>query len=102
VGHTFGLDHQDENTTNPNLGTCMDYTNSPGTNQHPNSHDYAELQTIYSHLDSTSTVGGAASAGTSLNERSSWGHKVRTSGRADLYARDLGHGTKVFTFVYVS
>jgi len=103
VGHTFGLDHQDENNTNPNLGTCMDYTNSPGTNQHPNAHDYAELQTIYSHTDSTSTVGGAATAGTSLNSRTAWGHKVRASesGRADLYARDLGHGNQVFTFVYV-
>src|SRR5215218_3588887 len=36
VGHTFGLDHQDENFNNANLGTCMDYTNNPSTNQHPN------------------------------------------------------------------
>jgi hypothetical protein len=36
VGHTFGLDHQDENFNNTNLGTCMDYTNDPSTNQHPN------------------------------------------------------------------
>ena len=39
VGHTFGLDHQDETFDNPNLGTCMDYTNDPSTNQHPNTHD---------------------------------------------------------------
>src|SRR5215212_668684 len=57
VGHTFGLDHQDETFDNPNLGTCMDYTNNPSTNQHPNQHDYDELQIIYSHLDSTTTVG---------------------------------------------
>jgi hypothetical protein len=31
VGHTFGLAHQDENFTNPNLGTCMDYTNNWST-----------------------------------------------------------------------
>jgi len=60
VGHTFGLDHQDENFSNPNLGTCMDYTNDPSTNQHPNNHDYDELVTIYSHLDSTTTVGAVA------------------------------------------
>jgi hypothetical protein len=60
VGHTFGLDHQDENFNNPNLGTCMDYTNDPSTNQHPNQHDYDELVTIYTHLDSTTTVGAAA------------------------------------------
>ena len=46
VGHTLGLDHQDENLDNANLVTCMDYTNNPSTNQHPNSHDYAELVTI--------------------------------------------------------
>ena len=60
VGHTLGLDHQDENFNNANLGTCMDYTNNPGTNQHPNQHDYDQLVTIYSHLDSTTTVGAAA------------------------------------------
>ena len=27
VGHTLGLDHQDEIFDNVNLGTCMDYTN---------------------------------------------------------------------------
>ena len=59
VGHTFGLDHQDENFSNPNLGTCMDYTNNPATNQHPNAHDYEELETIDAHFDSTTTVGAA-------------------------------------------
>src|SRR5262245_39009596 len=49
VGHTFGLAHQDENFNNANLGTCMDYTNLPASNQHPNAHDYSLLQTIYSH-----------------------------------------------------
>jgi hypothetical protein len=62
VAHTFGLDHQDENFNNANLGTCMDYTNDPSTNQHPNQHDYDELVTIYSHLDSTTTVGAAVPA----------------------------------------
>src|SRR5262249_8331454 len=69
IGHTFGLDHQDENFSNPNLGTCMDYTNDPdGTiygqldNTHPNQHDYDELVTIYSHKDSTSTVSPSPAA----------------------------------------
>ena len=56
IGHDFGLAHQDENFTNANLGSCMDYTNNPTSNQHPNNHDYDMLQTIYSHLDSTSTI----------------------------------------------
>jgi hypothetical protein len=63
VGHTFGLDHQDENFNNANLGTCMDYTNNPSTNQHPNAHDYEQLESIYSHVDSTTTVGVATPTG---------------------------------------
>ncbi len=54
VGHDFGLDHQDENFNNPNLGTCMDYTSDPDgppSNEHPNSHDYEQLLLIYEHLD---------------------------------------------------
>lgn len=54
VGHAFGLDHQDEVQTNTNLGTCMDYTNNPAgppSNEHPNAHDYEELESIYAHVD---------------------------------------------------
>lgn len=65
VGHTFGLDHQDTNFDNTNLGTCMDYTSNPTgppDNEHPNQHDYDELVTIYSHLDDHTTVGAAVPA----------------------------------------
>lgn len=55
IGHNFGLDHQDENFTNANLGTCMDYTNNWSTNQHPNTHDYDQLSTIYNHNDGFTT-----------------------------------------------
>jgi hypothetical protein len=104
IGHTFGLDHQDENFNNANLGTCMDYTNDPSTNQHPNQHDYDELVIIYSHLDSTSTVGAAAAAsGPSAagDSPASWGQLVRGS-RAhghSVYVRDLGRGDALVTFV---
>jgi hypothetical protein len=60
VGHTLALDHQDVNQTNRNLGTCMDYTRDPDglqSNEHPNSHDYGQLTTIYGHTDSFSTTG---------------------------------------------
>jgi len=101
VGHTLGLDHQGENFNNPNLGTCMDYTSSPGTNQHPNQHDYDQLVTIYSHLDSTSTVGAAPSNGAALNARSDWGREVATShgGRTSTFVRELGGHQMVVTFV---
>jgi hypothetical protein len=62
IGHTFGLDHQDTNFSNTNLGTCMDYTSNPTgppDNEHPNKHDYDELVTIYSHTDDHTTVGAA-------------------------------------------
>lgn len=109
VAHTFGLDHQDENFSNPNLGTCMDYTNNPSTNQHPNQHDYAQLEIIYAHLDSTTTVGQATLTGkmppamTDIDLRGpgQWGKRIKGS-RAEghsLYLLDFGHGHKVFTFV---
>jgi len=106
VGHTFGLDHQDEIQTNPNLGTCMDYTNNPSgppSNEHPNDHDYAQLGTIYAHLDSTTTVGSAPAgfANADVHAQENWGTKVHESadGRSALFVRDFGNGFKIFTFV---
>lgn len=112
VGHTFGLDHQDENFNNANLGTCMDYTNDPGRNdgagdnQHPNAHDYAELAIIYEHLDAFTTIQASknslpASVNADSNEPGAWGQVIRSSsdGRPALYVRDLGNGNKVLTFV---
>jgi hypothetical protein len=101
VGHTIGLDHQDENFDNANLNTCMDYTNNPGTNQHPNQHDYDELQSIYSHLDSTTTIGAAPAgfANANMHAVENWGAKVSDSGKAALFVRDFGNGYQVFTFV---
>lgn len=104
VGHTLGLNHQDEIFDNSNLGTCMDYTNDPSTNQHPNQHDYDQLALIYAHLDSTTTVGQTlpnGNANVNLDEPAEWGRAIRKSGdgRNSLYERDLGKGDKVFTFV---
>jgi hypothetical protein len=101
VGHTLGLDHQDENFSNANLGTCMDYTNNPGTNQHPNQHDYQELETIYAHLDSTTTVGAVAPGGSGAADANDWGQLVRTSpdGHLSTFVKDLGNGALTVTFV---
>jgi hypothetical protein len=104
VGHTFGLDHQDENFDNPNLGTCMDYTSDPSTNQHPNAHDYDELVTIYSHLDSTTTVGAALPTGAAVvgDSPASWGKLVSGSAThgAGVYVRDFGNGNYFVTHVF--
>lgn len=105
IGHTFGLDHQDEIFDNPNLDTCMDYTSDPTTNQHPNLHDYEMLESLYAHLDSTNTsLSTTPSSGASeidSSNQSEWGRAIRTSkdGRSSLYERDLGNGQKIFTFV---
>jgi len=56
IGHDFGLDHQDENFSNANLGTCMDYTSNPSSNQHPNQGDYDQLVCIYDASKSGSTL----------------------------------------------
>jgi hypothetical protein len=106
VGHTFGLDHQDENFNNANLDTCMDYTSNPESNQHPNTHDYDQLLTIYSHLDSTTTVSSApAAAAAAANGHAAdaaWGAlvKVTNHGHGAWYMRDLGAGNLVLTHVF--
>jgi len=102
VGHTLGLAHQDESSSNANLGTCMDYTNAPGTNQHPNKHDYDELESIYSHRDATTTVGPAklATNGSSVDESDDLGTAIRhaSNGRPIVFERDYKDAKK-FTFV---
>ncbi|MEH0844812.1 hypothetical protein V6U81_20720 [Micromonospora sp. CPCC 205711] len=102
VGHTFGLDHQDTNQTNTNLGTCMDYTRNPAgppSNEHPNSHDFTQLQTIYSHLDSFNTPTLApALAGAS---RTSWGKRVSGAEGHGVttYVRETGRDSYTVTRV---
>ena len=105
VGHTLGLDHQDENFNNANLGTCMDYTNNPSSNQHPNAHDYAQLDSIYAHLDSTTTVSSAPAAASAAGDHAAeaaWGTlvKVTNHGRGAWYVRDFGAGNLQLTHVF--
>jgi len=106
VGHEFGLDHQDENFNNTNLGTCMDYTSDPdGTvigqfsNLHPNVHDYEERDIMYAHLDSFNTASPAKTP--SLNDPSEWGQLMKTAhgGKTQIFERNFGNGEIVVTFV---
>ena len=110
VGHGFGLAHQDEDFNNTNLGSCMDYTSSPSTNQFPNNHDYEQLVEIYTHLD------GFTSASTTrlpvpmppamglidLDNPANWGERIRRSanGRQETFELDFGNGNKVITEVF--
>ena len=106
VGHTFGLDHQDENFTNANLSTCMDYTNNPLSNQHPNVHDYEELDLIYAHLDTITTLAATtATAPAEIDDTdnpSQWGREVARShnSRDSVFEEDRGNGQKVLRHVF--
>jgi len=86
IGHTFGLDHQ--STDGSSLNTCMDYFSNTGADAnstlstHPNTHDYDELVTIYSHLDSFTTIAAAAAASTRsevTEQPETWGQLMRQS-----------------------
>ena len=109
VGHTFGLGHTSEDGSSQN--TCMDYFSNTGSNAgsttstHPNAHDYAQLSTIYAHLDSTTTAAAStasSSANEVTNEPNSWGQLVSQSanGRSSVYEREHGDNSKTLTHVY--
>lgn len=118
VGHTLGLDHQDEIFANTNLGTCMDYTDDPNgllktqlNNEHPNQHDYDELINIYTHLDTFTSIqsgtqklplGLSISNGIldgDFNNRIDWGVEMKNNGNVAQYERNFGNGNKLVTFV---
>ena len=100
VGHDFGLGHQDE--SGADLNTCMDYANALD-NPHPNAHDYSMLETIYSHLDSSTTIAAAPAgfANADMHAQENWGEKVSEAadGRSAIFIRDFGNGFVVITHV---
>jgi hypothetical protein len=102
VGHTLGLGHTSEDGSSQN--TCMDYSGSR-TSTRPNGHDYDQLEAIYAHLDSTTTVGQSARAlpaGASfinLDTPAEWGRLVADYGRVSVYVRELGGGRRIVTHV---
>ena len=102
VAHDYGLDHQDENFTNPNLGTCMDYTNNPAGNEHPNAHDYQQLLTVYNHIESAMVAQQGPASNESGETPAEWGRAVRfdRQGRPNVFERDEGQGRKVVTHVF--
>jgi hypothetical protein len=106
VGHTFGLGHTTEDGSSQN--TCMDYFSNTGANAtstqstHPNAHDYAELEEIYAHLDSTTTVRSSTTSSPTVgDDRASWGSEVHRAadGSHSVFVRDFGGGNRVVTHV---
>lgn len=119
IGHDLGLDHQDENFSNANLGTCQDYANNPDgppANTSPNAHDYDTLKAVYNHDDGFTT----ATAGTNFGVRqvgrgvpatppsegigdsaAEWGRPIHRDslGRPDVFVKDFGNGHRAITHV---
>jgi hypothetical protein len=104
IGHTLGLDHQDEDFNNPPISphTCMDYfVPDAGEDVDPNQHDYDELVTIYSHNDSFNSYSSPLSAGGAAGAPAAWGLEVARSngGHTSVFVNDFGGGNKLVTFV---
>ena len=115
VAHAFGLDHQDEGFTAPNLGTCMDYTNDADgggaygpSNEHPNAHDFEQLETIYAHTDGYTTVSSLAAAVKGLalgfvpEDDEELGRPVGydKAGRANVFVKELKNKETKVTHVF--
>lgn len=61
IGHDYGLAHQNENFGTDETTSCMEYTSWPADNEHPDQHDYEQLQIIYG---SGTGDGGGSDGGT--------------------------------------
>ena len=104
IGHDYGLAHQDEDFNTDATNSCMEYTSWPAGNEHPDTHDYNQLATIYSHTHSASNLPGSSAAPPALaigNTMRDWGRVIGTDkqGHWNKFERDLGNGTKVITHV---
>ena len=108
IAHDFGLDHQDEDFDNANLGSCMDYTSDPDgppSNEHPNAHDFDQLEAIYAHTDSAAVALKAMPD--AMNEieftgRGQWGRPIHWNGdgKPDMFMLNFGGGHRVVTHVF--
>lgn len=124
LGHDFGLAHQNEDFGTDETNSCMEYTSEPQGNEHPDNHDYQQLEDIYAHLDGGSGDDGGDDGGDNcppngngnkpgcggnngvfgpgsgeLHSQKEWGQLVREQGRTAVYVRDFGGGNRVVTFV---
>lgn len=93
IGHGFGLHHQDE--SGADLNTCMDYSNALD-NPSPNAHDYQQLESIYAHLDSSTTI--TSSIETLPDPVPSWAPATQRS--RSVYVDQLEDGSELVTFVF--
>ena len=106
IGHDYGLGHQDENFSTDSTNSCMDYTNQPSGNEHPDAHDYEQLLTIYNHMESAAMVVGGPGRGSMGAETgdtpAEWGRPIKflADGRPFLFERIDGPGQRTYTHVF--
>ena len=117
IGHTFGLGHTSENGTSQN--TCMDYyqntSQNDWTSTTPNAHDYAQLESIYSHTHAAALSPAVQSLASGFGyidfsgEVSTFGEEIfRTpDGRGRVFVLDFGTNSAgddihLFTHVYMA
>ena len=111
IGHDYGLGHQNENFSTDSTYSCMEYTNQPAGNEHPDSHDYDMLEQIYSHShgdDSTSGPspgngngnGRGKKLGVVGNTPDDWGNPIASDaqGRPNVFKREM-NGHEIITHV---
>ena len=115
IGHGFGLGHVNEVFNNANTGSCMDYTNDPDggpggasstdkSNLHPNSHDYALINSRHNHIGFVvpqAAVMPQAMAAYNPVTADQLGGLVWSSrdGRLTRHEVDFGNGYKAATWV---
>ena len=95
VAHTFGLDHQ----RSKRAKSCMNdfFGLFDPAYAHPNQHDFDQLVSIYSHLDSSSTVAALAAAAAPRGDL-----RVERVERPDesIVVEYLAGGVKRVTFIF--
>jgi hypothetical protein len=69
----------------------MDYGTPTEAGRHPNAHDYAMLESIYAHTDSTSTIASTTAAAVNAG---------LSRVRDDVWVEHLGGGRRIVHFVY--
>ena len=87
----------------------MDYYHntsaSDAKSTHPNQHDYDELVSIYTPLDSSTTIGSAPATlpqeivNGDFSSPNSWGKLMSSEHGASTYVRDFGNSNQVVTYV---
>lgn len=93
IGHDYGLAHQNENFMTDRTTSCMEYTSWPEGNEHPDQHDYDQLESMYS-----SGGGGGGGKGKPAmlpsvgNTPANWGRPVEflPNGTPFVFERSLG------------